>query len=83
MLDRVEDDAEQLAGSVHNTSEVSERVSKKIRELDTAQSRIYDTLSRIRVVVDRTQAIDGVKQASTQCMCYLHHGLLGGSCNLH
>lgn len=63
VLDRVEDDAEQLAGSVHNTSEVSERVSKKIRELDTAQSRIHDTLSRIRVVVDRTQAIDGVKQA--------------------
>ena len=61
-LDSVEDQAEQLAVSVHSTSQVSERVSRKIRELDTAQKHVNDTLDRIRVVVDRTSAIDGVKQ---------------------
>ena len=35
-------DAEQLASSVHSTSELSERVSFKVRELDTAQSRINE-----------------------------------------
>lgn len=55
-------EATQLAASVHATSKVSERVSRKIRELDMAQSRIHATLARINVVVDRTNAIDGVKQ---------------------
>ncbi|CAL5229024.1 g12271 [Coccomyxa viridis] len=56
-------DAEQLAGSVHSTAELSERVSKKVRELDTAQSRIHDTLQRINLTVDRSSAVDGIKAA--------------------
>ncbi|KAK9800868.1 hypothetical protein WJX73_002883 [Symbiochloris irregularis] len=63
VLERVEDQAEQLAISVHATSEVSERVSRKIRELDMSQKHIHESLERIRVVVDRTNAIDGVQQA--------------------
>ena len=71
MLERIEDDAEQLAASVHTTAEVSERVSRKIRELDMAQSHIHDTLARIHIVVDRTQAIDGVKQVHEQAPGFL------------
>lgn len=56
-------DAEQLASSVHSTSELSERVSYKVRELDTAQSRIHDTLQRISIVVDRSNAVDGIRSA--------------------
>ena len=56
-------DAEQLASSVHSTSELSERVSFKVRELDTAQSRINDTLQRISIVVDRSSAVNGIRSA--------------------
>ncbi|KAK9830013.1 hypothetical protein WJX72_009198 [[Myrmecia] bisecta] len=62
-LEVVRADADQLAGSVRGTSDLSERVSKKVRELDTAQSRIRSTLARINIIVDRTSALDGVTQA--------------------
>lgn len=42
---------------------MSERVSRKVRELDTAQSRINDTLQSIDCVVKRTNAVDGIQQA--------------------
>jgi hypothetical protein len=38
-------------------------VSGKVRELDLAQSRVQATLSKIDAIVDRTNCIDGVKQA--------------------
>ncbi|CAK0785054.1 hypothetical protein CVIRNUC_008259 [Coccomyxa viridis] len=56
-------DAEGLAGSIHSTAELSERVSKKVRELDMAQSRIHDTLQRINLTVDRSSAVDGIRAA--------------------
>lgn len=34
---------------------------QKVRELDTAQSRIHDTLQRINLTVDRSGAVDGIK----------------------
>ncbi len=49
--------------SVHSTSELSEGVSFKVRELDTAQSRIDDTLQRISIVVDRSNAVEGIRAA--------------------
>lgn len=42
---------------------MSERVSRKVRELDTAQSRINNTLQSIDCVVKRTNAVDGIQQA--------------------
>lgn len=42
---------------------MSERVSRKVRELDTAQSRINSTLDSIDYVVKRTNALDGIQQA--------------------
>ena len=52
-----------MANSVKQTSNLSERVSKKVRELDTAQSRINGTLESIDYIVNRTNAVDGVQQA--------------------
>ena len=43
------------------SSTLSERVSRKIRELDTAQSRLTETLTRVNLVINRTNAIDGIK----------------------
>ena len=56
-------DADGLAGSVRGTADLAERVSRKVRELDTAQSRIHSTLARINIMVDRTSAISGVRAA--------------------
>lgn len=55
--------AETLAASIKQTSNVSERVSRKVRELDTAQSRINGTLESIDYIVNRTNAVDGIQQA--------------------
>ena len=56
-------DADQLAEGVQSTSELSERVSQKIRQLDTAQSRVHSTRGRIGIIVDRSNAVDGVRSA--------------------
>ncbi len=62
-LEVVKAEAETLANSVKQTSNLSERVSRKVRELDTAQSRINGTLESIDYIVNRTNAVDGVQQA--------------------
>ena len=56
-------DAEGLASSVQQTSGLSERVSKKVRELDMAQSRAQEAADRIKRLVNRTKAVSGVQQA--------------------
>lgn len=56
-------EAETLADSVQKTSNLSESVSKKVRQLDTAQSRVNNTLESIEYIVNRTNAVDGVQQA--------------------
>ena len=38
-------------------------LNMQVRELDTAQSRVSATLQHIAVIVDRTNAIDGVQMA--------------------
>ena len=62
-LEVVKAEAETLANSVKQTSNLSESVSKKVRELDTAQSRVNSTLESIDYIVNRTNAMDGVQQA--------------------
>lgn len=62
-LEVVKVEAETLANSVKQTSNLSESVSKKVRELDTAQSRVNNTLESIEYIVNRTNAVDGVQQA--------------------
>ena len=62
-LEVVKVEAETLANSVKQTSNLSESVSRKVRELDTAQSRVNNTLESIEYIVNRTNAVDGVQQA--------------------
>lgn len=61
MLEVVRADAESLAAGVASTSQLSERVSSKVRELDAAQSHLRETLAAINVIVDRSNCIYGVR----------------------
>ena len=63
MVELVRADGEGLAASVKGTSDLSERVSAKVRELDSAQSHVRQTLSRISVIVDRTNCIYGMNDS--------------------
>lgn len=63
VLEFVRADAEQMQRSVLSTCDLADEVSGKVRELDLAQSRVQATLSRIDAIVDRTNCIDGAKQA--------------------
>lgn len=66
VLQVVRADAETLAGSTGATAELAEKVSRKVRQLDLAQSRVQATLERINLVVDRMRAIEGIKEALEQ-----------------
>lgn len=63
MLQVMKAEAEALAGSTADTAALAERVSRKVRELDTAQSRVQATLSHISLVLDRMHAVEGIQSA--------------------
>lgn len=63
MLQVMRAEAETLAGSTAGTSALAEKVSRKVRELDTAQSRVQSTLGHIGVVMDRLHAVEGIQAA--------------------
>lgn len=63
VLEFVRSDSEQMLRSVQSTCALADHVSGKVRELDLAQSRVQSTLARIDAIVDRTNCIDGAKQA--------------------
>lgn len=48
---------------MQETSALSERVSQKVRELDTAQSHAQEAADRVQRLVNRTKAVTGVQQA--------------------
>ncbi|KAK2980427.1 hypothetical protein RJ640_007028 [Escallonia rubra] len=52
-----------VLSNVESTSDLADRVSLKVRELDLTQSRVSHTLLRIDAIVERTACIDGVKKA--------------------
>lgn len=56
-------EALQLCASTADTAALADRVSSKVRALDSAQSRVRGTLARIEVVVDRSRAVEGVQSA--------------------
>jgi hypothetical protein len=49
--------------SVQATSVLAAHISGKVRTLDTAQSRVQETLSDIKSILDRTNCINGVQAA--------------------
>lgn len=63
VLDIVKADSDHMLSNVRSTSDLADQVSRKVRELDLAQSRVNDTLLRIDAIVDRNNCLDGVKTA--------------------
>ncbi|XP_058105024.1 conserved oligomeric Golgi complex subunit 4-like [Magnolia sinica] len=63
VLDIVRADSDHMLSSVRSTADLADHVSRKVRELDLAQSRVQSTLSRIDAIVERANCIDGVKKA--------------------
>ena len=57
VLDVVHADAASVATSVAGTCTLAERVSSRVRQLDTAQQRVADTLARLDAVVQRRAAL--------------------------
>ncbi|KAG0501331.1 hypothetical protein HPP92_001403 [Vanilla planifolia] len=63
LLDLVRSDANLLLDSVRSTAELADQVSRKVRELDVAQSRVESTLSRIDAIIERSHCLDGARRA--------------------
>nr|XP_011468891.1 PREDICTED: conserved oligomeric Golgi complex subunit 4 [Fragaria vesca subsp. vesca] len=63
VLEIVKSDADHVLSNVSSTCDLADHVSAKVRELDLAQSRVNSTLLRLDAIVERTNCIDGVKQA--------------------
>ncbi|XP_010934198.1 conserved oligomeric Golgi complex subunit 4 [Elaeis guineensis] len=63
LLDLARSEAGLLISSVCSTAELADQVSRKVRELDLAQSRVHSTLSRIDAIVERSHCLDGARRA--------------------
>ncbi|GFY81568.1 hypothetical protein Acr_01g0013770 [Actinidia rufa] len=63
VLQIVKADSDYMLSNVRSTCDLADQVSGKVRELDLAQSRAYDTLLRIDAIVERGNCLDGVKKA--------------------
>ncbi|XVF86226.1 hypothetical protein PTKIN_Ptkin18bG0023300 [Pterospermum kingtungense] len=63
VLDIVKAESDHMLSNVTSTCDLADQVSRKVRELDLAQSRVNSTLLRIDAIVDRGNCIDGVKSA--------------------
>ncbi|KAG1668624.1 hypothetical protein FOA52_001493 [Chlamydomonas sp. UWO 241] len=62
-LELVHADCEQLLLGVQGTSQLATHISTKVRTLDLAQSRVTETLEKIKAILDRTNCINGVQAA--------------------
>ncbi|PKA60038.1 Conserved oligomeric Golgi complex subunit 4 [Apostasia shenzhenica] len=63
LIDLARSDADLLLDSVRSTADLADQVSRKVRELDLAQSRVESTLSRIDAIVERSHCLDGARRA--------------------
>ncbi|KAJ1414763.1 Conserved oligomeric Golgi complex, subunit 4 [Sesbania bispinosa] len=63
VLDIVKSDSDYMLSNVTSTSDLADQVSRKVRELDLAQSRVRSTLHRIDAIVERGNCLDGVLRA--------------------
>nr|KJB29885.1 hypothetical protein B456_005G122300 [Gossypium raimondii] len=63
VLDIVKAESDHMLSNVTSTCHLADQVSRKVRELDLAQSRVNSTLLRIDAIVERGNCIDGVKSA--------------------
>ncbi|MBA0738389.1 hypothetical protein Gogos_011753 [Gossypium gossypioides] len=63
VLDIVKAESDHMLSNITSTCHLADQVSRKVRELDLAQSRVNSTLLRIDAIVERGNCIDGVKSA--------------------
>jgi hypothetical protein len=56
-------DAQSLADGITGTASLAERVSRAVRQLDAAQSRVKETLTHIDAAVGRAEAVEGLRSA--------------------
>ncbi|KAG4142288.1 hypothetical protein ERO13_D06G121400v2 [Gossypium hirsutum] len=63
VLDIVKAESDHMLSNITSTCDLANQVSRKVRELDLAQSRVNSTLLRIDAIVERGNCIDGVKSA--------------------
>ncbi|GFR44918.1 hypothetical protein Agub_g6003, partial [Astrephomene gubernaculifera] len=62
-LELVRADCEQLLQSVHGTAQLADNISSKVRQLDLVQGRVQAVLTKINLILDRTNCINGVQSA--------------------
>ncbi|OMO76067.1 hypothetical protein CCACVL1_15936 [Corchorus capsularis] len=63
VLEIVKAESDHMLANITSTCDLADQVSRKVRELDLAQSRVNSTLLRIDAIVERGNCIDGVKSA--------------------
>ncbi|CAL9076203.1 unnamed protein product [Musa textilis] len=63
LLDLARSDASLLLSSARSTSELADRVSRRVRDLDLAQSRVRDTLDLVDATLDRSRCLDAARRA--------------------
>ncbi|XVF26456.1 hypothetical protein REPUB_Repub14bG0018100 [Reevesia pubescens] len=61
VLDIVKAKYDHMLSNITSTCALADQVSRKVRELDLAQSRVNSMLLRIDAIVERGNCIDGVK----------------------
>ncbi|KAJ7951380.1 Conserved oligomeric Golgi complex subunit 4 [Quillaja saponaria] len=63
VLEIVKSDSDYMLSNVSSTCDLADNVSRKVRELDLAQSRVRSTLLRIDAIVERGNCLEGVNKA--------------------
>ncbi|KAF7843824.1 conserved oligomeric Golgi complex subunit 4-like [Senna tora] len=63
VLDIVKAESDHMLSNVSSTCDLADDVSRKVRELDLAQSRVNSTLLRIDAIVERGNCLEGVNKA--------------------
>ncbi|XP_028298987.1 conserved oligomeric Golgi complex subunit 4 [Gouania willdenowi] len=62
-LQLIEGDASQLSGMINFTCSLAENVSRKVRQLDLAKTRLYKVIQRADDILDLKFCMDGVQTA--------------------
>lgn len=62
-LQLIEGDASQLSGTITFTCSLAENVSRKVRQLDLAKTRLYNVIQRADDILDLKFCTDGVQTA--------------------
>ncbi|CAG5079522.1 Oidioi.mRNA.OKI2018_I69.PAR.g9273.t1.cds [Oikopleura dioica] len=62
-LDSLEEDATHLTKMIDHTSSLADQISKKVRQLDLAKTRVFEAIQRVDDILDLKFCSDGVEKA--------------------